>query len=203
MKRMLATALFALAVPLVATAQTSTRINSVGHGQNIFVDQSAAIASSVDIEQIGNSNQLVHSQIGTGQSAAYRVSGNDNAIAARQEGNGANSLSGQITGNGNEARLTQFAALGGSVNALTLIQHGSSNFADLSQSANAGVNQMALTQNGHGNSALLTQNGDDNSLSLTQNGNGNHAQLSQTGNGLGLALTQNGDASIAITQVAP
>lgn len=202
MTKMLAAALLLTLHPLGAAAQTSAAINSGGSDQSISVDQSQAMASRVDIEQIGDRNHLTHIQAGNAQTSGFRVLGNDNTIMAHQQGSGANSLALDLSGNGNEARLRQTSSEG-SFNTLALLQNGNGNFADLSQNAYAGTNQMALSQNGDDNSASLSQNGDDNTLSLTQNGGGNHADLSQIGNGLGLSLTQDGGATIAIAQVSP
>ena len=202
MTKMLAATLILSLHPLAASAQTSAAINSSGSDQSISVDQSEAIASRVDIEQIGDRNHLIHIQAGNTQTSNFRVLGNDNNISAHQGGSGVNSLALDLLGNGNEAQLHQTASAGGS-NTIALLQNGNGNFADLSQNAYAGANQMALSQNGDDNSASLSQNGDDNTLSLTQNGGGNSADLSQTGNGLGLSLTQDGGATIAITQVSP
>ncbi|PJG47321.1 hypothetical protein CAF53_03005 [Sphingobium sp. LB126] len=202
MKPMLALLpVLAVAVPFASMAQTSAEIVSLGRGNGILVDQSAANAAAVDVQQIGDGNALAVTQVGSGQSARLTIHGSANDIRLNQGGSGANGVELSLTGDGHLGRLDQFADAGGS-NMMLLDQSGAANFATLSQTAYVGMNEMSLRQHGQDNSATMTQNGDDNRLALTQNGDGNAAALSQTGNGLGLALTQTGGAAITITQTA-
>lgn len=202
MKKTIGLLIAAFGLPAAAHAQSSANVASRGDGNHLLIDQSAANGAQINIDQIGDGNQIHLKQVSTGQAAALRIGGLGNTVQAHQQGPGTNALTLTVDGQDNSSQLEQFAFAGGS-NVMTVGQWGSGNSATVAQTAYAGANTLSLQQNGNDNIASLAQNGDGNSLALAQNGNANSAAISQNGNGLGFSLTQSGGATIAITQTAP
>lgn len=195
-------AIVMLLLPAPALCQSNVRVAGSGNDNRILVDQSAAIASQVDVDQIGDLNAIMLRQAGSAQMVAVTANGARNSIDTLQQGPGGNALALHVDGQDNDSRIDQSAVAGGA-NSMAIAQWGDRNILSASQTAYAGANSLALAQNGNDNIATLSQYGDNNRLDLTQNGDGNAAALSQTGNGLGLTLNQMGGATIMISQTGP
>ncbi len=195
-----------------ATAQKAAVTSGPTDSVSAVVAPQPSGDHGVYINQVGQLQTAQVSQVNPNNYVAIRQQGAEGVTIVNQSGEGMGYLVLEQEGLLNDARVTQFAAPGGSNQAI-VAQQGDENIVVLNQSAGVGDfngavlaqqgngNQMSLTQNGAGNGAVLAQTGDNNAMTAVQNGNANQLQWIQNGSGLSdLRIIQGGGQSMSITQ---
>lgn len=185
------------------------QISTGSVGNSLFIDQSDASNSSVS----GDLNGLLPaSQIGSGNTAAFEITGNGGSLALNQNnalsglglGNNAEGLisglgfgSVQQLGTVNTARLDVLAPENSRPARGTIVQTGSLNDASLNVAGNGASG--TLLQFGSNNVNTLTVEGTGTTVTFTQIGNGNSNATIPGTTPEGITVLSNG-GSVAITQ---
>lgn len=146
--------------------------NTVRLGQgytfsNTGVATEAGDASNYNVSGLtlsGNSNTVINSQVGTGNSSIISITGNSNTATLNQ------------TGNNNQG----YSIVSGTSNSMTIGQNGNNNIAAVNLYGNNNSATVTQTGNNHGTVLNLVNAGGANTVSVIQTGTGDAYSLQQT-----------------------